>query len=525
MKKGDEKTNWIAKKSDEKIYPWNFEEVVDTELSAERFIKRMTNKCTYLVHEDVLPKNSILYSKFVVLNELNNLRLDGEPISVELKQKIFMDVFQHYRKVTQKKLKNYLVKEGVAGRDVDITGIDGDFKGSLTAYHDFKEKLTGCDLSVEDMEQIISNITLFGDDKKLLNRRLSTLFPNLSAAQIKSLCALSYKGWGRLSKAFLEDITAPDPDTGEVWSIIRALWDSNDNLMQILSEKYGFAEAVEIANGKGDIKDFSYKCVEQLSVSPAVKRQIWQTLQIVKELCKVMGNPPKRVFVEMAREKMESQRTISRKRRLVDLYKKCKKEEKNWISELEQTEEQKLRGDKLYLYYIQKGRCMYSGERIQLEDLWDNRKYDIDHIYPQSKVMDDSLDNRVLVKKTYNAAKTDNYPISSDIRTKMQPFWKSLMDGDFISKEKYKRLVRATEFEPSELAGFIARQLVETRQSTKAVASVLKQILPETEIVYVKAKIVSQFRQDFDLIKVREMNDLHHAKDAYLNIVVISFEF
>ena len=33
----------------------------------------MTNKCTYLYGEDVLPKDSLLYSKFMVLNELNNL--------------------------------------------------------------------------------------------------------------------------------------------------------------------------------------------------------------------------------------------------------------------------------------------------------------------------------------------------------------------------------------------------------------------------------------------------------------------
>lgn len=53
----------------------------------------MTNKCTYLIGEDVLPKDSLLYSKFMVLNELNNLRLDGQKISVELKQKIYRDVF------------------------------------------------------------------------------------------------------------------------------------------------------------------------------------------------------------------------------------------------------------------------------------------------------------------------------------------------------------------------------------------------------------------------------------------------
>lgn len=517
--KGGERTNWVQRKQG-KIYPWNFNEMVDTEASAEEFIRRMTSKCTYLIHEDVLPKNSMLYSKFMVLNELNNVRLNGNPASVGLKQDIYDNLFLRHRKVTKKRLRDYLVREGIADKDVDITGIDGDFKGTLTAYHDFKEKLTGCTLSENDKENIILNITLFGEDKSLLTKRLNKLYPELTKQQIKSVCSLSYKGWGRLSRKFLEGITAPAPETGEVWTIIRAMWETNDNLMQVLSEKYHFAEVIDSENKVEEAKEITYKTVEQLNVSPAVRRQIWQTLQVMKEICKVMGEPPKRVFVEMAREKGESKRTDSRKKKLMELYKKCKEEERNWVEELGNTEENRLRSDKLYLYYTQKGRCMYSGEVIELEDLWDNRKYDIDHIYPQSKVMDDSLDNRVLVKKTYNAEKTDTYPIREDIRKDRRGFWSALLEGGFISKEKYNRLTRGTEFEPSELAGFIARQLVETRQGTKAVASILKQIFPDTEIVYAKARVTSQFRQDFGLVKVREMNDLHHAKDAYVNIVV-----
>ena len=38
--------------------------------------------------------------------------------------------------------------------------------------------------------------------------------------------------------------------------------------------------------------------------------------------------------------------------------------------------------------------------------------------------------------------------------------------------------------------------------------------------MYSKAKNVSNFRQDFEILKVRELNDCHHAHDAYLNIVV-----
>lgn len=168
---------WAERKSTEKIYPWNFENVIDVEQSAENFIRRMTNKCTYLIGEDVLPKDSLLYSKFMVLNELNNLRLDGQKISVELKQKIYRDVFCRSRKVTQKKLKSYLIREGIAGKNVELTGIDGDFKGSLTAYHDFKEKLTDVELTQKEKEEIILNIVLFGDDKKLLKQRLKKKFP------------------------------------------------------------------------------------------------------------------------------------------------------------------------------------------------------------------------------------------------------------------------------------------------------------------------------------------------------------
>ena len=251
-----------------------------------------------------------------------------------------------------------------------------------------------------------------------------------------------------------------------------------------------------------------------------MKREIWQTLKILKEIQKVMGGEPKRVFIEMAREHQESKRTDSRKSWLMDLYKACKKEERDWLEELGQYESHQLRSDKLFLYYTQKGKCMYSGESINLEELWDNTKYDVDHIYPQSKTMDDSINNRVLVKRQYNAKKTDNYPLNSDIQEKMSSYWKMLLDGGFITKEKYERLVRKTELTPNELAGFIERQLVETRQGTKAVAEILKEAMPDTEVVYAKAKNVSEFRHEYGFIKVREMNDLHHAKDAYLNIVV-----
>ncbi len=65
--------------------PWNFEEKVNVEKSAEKFIEKMTSKCTYLKNEDVLPMSSLIYEKYMVLNEINKLKIYSEPISVALK--------------------------------------------------------------------------------------------------------------------------------------------------------------------------------------------------------------------------------------------------------------------------------------------------------------------------------------------------------------------------------------------------------------------------------------------------------
>lgn len=141
----------------------------------------------------------------------------------------------------------------------------------------------------------------------------------------------------------------------------------------------------------------------------------------------------------------------------------------------------------------------------------------------------------MLVEKTVNAKKGDTYPLSSaldgcyisgqqiriqDIQKEMRPFWHMLLEKELISKEKYNRLSRTIPLSDAEKAAFIGRQLVETRQSTKACAELLSKAYPQTRIVYTKAGNASRFRQYGGFIKVRDMNDYHHAKDAYLNIVV-----
>lgn len=540
---------WVVKKDKQgKVYPWNFTEKIDIEKSAEGFIRNLTNKCTYLIGEDVLPKNSLLYSEFTVLNELNNVKIGEtmQKLPLSLKEKVMDNLFSCYKHVSRTKFIKYLVSEGIDKKEAEsISGLDGDFKSSLSSLIDMKHILEN-DFSREDAEKMIQDITIFGGDKKMLKNRLHRKFSYLTPEQLTSLTRLSYDGWGRLSREFLVNLLPAEGDScevlvdhtsGEVLNIISAMRQTSYNLMELLGSSFGYGQAIEERNRKEEGQGrITYKDVEDLYISPAVRRPLWQALKIVREIVKITGKEPSKIFIEMARENGEKgKRTISRKARLQALYKKCRDDTRDWAKELEGKSEEDFRSDRLYLYYTQMGRSMYTGKPIDINRLFDRNVYDIDHIYPQSLTGDDSLDNRVLVEKTVNAKKGDTYPLSSaldgcyisgqqiriqDIQKEMRPFWHMLLEKELISKEKYNRLTRTIPLSDAEKAAFIGRQLVETRQSTKACAELLSKAYPQTRIVYTKAGNASRFRQYGGFIKVRDMNDYHHAKDAYLNIVV-----
>ena len=492
----------------------------------------MTCKCTYLAGEDVLPKYSLLYSKFMVLNEINNLKVNGDAITVEAKQRLYEDLFyeKRFNKITKNRISEYLRSTGLYSGDAEISGVDDNIRSSLKSYHDFKRLLETGLLNENDAERIIERITVTTDTKRFIDW-LKKEYPALSFEDVKYISKLKYKDYGRLSRSFLEEVFEIDTKTGEMVSdknIISALWETNDNLMQLLSSNYRYAKTIENLNKKyydqhAD-EDTISKRMENMYLSPAVRRSVIRTLDIVKELKAILKKAPDKIFIEMARgedETLKGKRTKSRREQITELLDTSEADNIDELrNDLKKTDDGRLRSEKVFLYFMQLGRCAYTGKSISFIDLDDNAKWNIDHIWPQAKIKDDSIDNKVLVDTNANGAKGDKYPISSEIRSRMSGFWHSLYNKNMMSEKKYQRLMRSTPFAEDELAGFIARQLVETRQSTKAVAAILKELCPESEIVYVKAHLVSEFRQEMDMLKCREINDLHHAKDAYLNIVI-----
>lgn len=529
---------WVVRNEGGSVYPWNLEQKVDMEKTQEKFINNLIRQCTYLAAEKVMPKNSLLYERFMVLNELNNLRVYDEEIPVSVKQDIYIELFRKTgRRVTVKRLMDYLRIRGIVGKDDTedcLSGFDkasGGFINTLANYHKFAEALGTevlTDNQIKMAEDIIYYSTIYGDSKKYLKELIQKKYVDkLSKHEMKRILGLKFRDWGNLSREFLE-MEGADRDIGEEMPLIRRMWEENRNLMQLLAkDDYTYQDVLEQRRNHLDknIRQISYEDLDGYYFSAPVKRMVWQTIRIVKEIEKVMSSEPDRIFVEVTRSKgKKNDRKSSRKQALLNLYKGCTRDEKYLAEEIEGHSDQDFRAKKLYLYYRQKGRCMYSGEPIALEDLFNDNKYDIDHIYPRHFVKDDSIENNlVLVKAELNRDKTDEYPIKADIRKKCIGLWKSLHEGKFINDEKYHRLTRNTPFTDKDLSGFINRQLVETGQGTKAVAELLTQVFggkANDRVIYVKAGNVSEFRKKIEFFKCRSLNDFHHAHDAYLNIVV-----
>lgn len=528
--------SWIVR-TDEKVLPWNFEKIVNVDETAKIFIERMQRKCTYLKgeYDYCLPKNSIIFSKYNCLSYLNKLNINGSLISTKLKHDIFNNVFLKIKKPTKKNLIDYLQSnygdsQITTSKFKELPEINCD----MSSYIKFNEIFGDVNDNIEMIERIIKDIVIF-TDKKILEKRLINVY-NLDKEKIRKIKDLNYQGYSNISNKLLSEIEVTNYNTGEIHNgIIDIMWNTNLNLQEILyDQNYRLMDEIDKYNkglSKEDEESIEEFIEQNINVTPIMKRPLIQALNIINELeNKILKQKFDKYYIECSRtNKAEKKPTSSRYNKLKDLYKESKNLALEWnidLNELNKTlddNKEKLKSDLIFLYFTQFGRCMYSLEKIEFDDLFNNYKYDIDHIYPQSLIKDDSITNRVLVKKELNNKKQDNFlfEIPSILNKDAYKFYELLFELKMIPKEKYLRLTKK-EILSSELDVFVNRQIVSTNQAVKGLIQVLKLYnhVDTSNIVFSKAENISMARKLFDWPKSRVANNYHHAHDAYLNVVI-----
>ena len=147
-------------------------------------------------------------------------------------------------------------------------------------------------LNCNQVEDIVEHLTYSEDKRRIKNYLLREY--KLSDEDIRYISKLKYGDFGRLSKKFLTEFKAVYKLTGEIVSIMEALWITNLNLMQIINddEKFGFKEL--LADAIQDYyseREYNLETVlDDMYISNAVKRPIYRTIAVVKDVVKATGS-------------------------------------------------------------------------------------------------------------------------------------------------------------------------------------------------------------------------------------------
>jgi CRISPR-associated endonuclease Csn1 len=183
----------------------------------------------------------------------------------------------------------------------------------------------------------------------------------------------------------------------------------------------------------------------------------------------------------------------------------------------------------------------YTGKSIMISELF-THKYQIEHIFPQSRYFDDSLSNKIICEAEVNELK-DNRTAYEFIRT----FGGANVDlgqgksikvltlpdyeqhvKTYFSKNKFKRENLLTEDIPE---SFINRQMNDSRYISKVVKNLLSKIVREEDekevtskhIVPVTGAITSQMKQDWGLNDI--WNDIITPRFKRMNALTQTNDF
>lgn len=533
--------SWLVRKEPGTLTVFSFTQKVDLMKSASRFIERLQAKDTYLLDEPVMPASTMTYQKFAVLDELNRLSIKENTYYRKLyddEKQSLLDLFKQTKTVSLLAAFRKLQTEcnTFAGINEDdafkhLIGLSktpelqnkAKFNNSLLTYHKWKDSYGFTDQEIEkhydDFEDIAEILTVFDQDSKLIKRSVLSKFDWLNSKQIDKLSRDHLEGWGRLSKKLLCGIKDKDGN-----SVLDLMNDTQQTFNQVIADttikkqvnqhrEKVLSKAKTRRQAIDDLLDRSY-------ASPAVRKVVHRFAGSLTGIIKQMRFAPKMVVIESARidGKGKTQNTQVYKK-IEKVFSKLDDSVKDEWKSLSRSEKENLRLSQR-LYFLQNGRDIYTGQRIDFNNL--SSSENIDHVVPQRLYKDNSLDNKVLTDHVVNNIKdgTDCAVRVASLYAKQM--WRRLYKSGLMTKAKYQNLMTDWTKPMHNKNGvrMLHRSLIETHQVNKLCAQVATMIFSgtDTKILLIRSSVTTLVRCEtqFNNTKNRVANDLHHGVDAFL---------
>ena len=518
---------WIQYKQEGKgpILPWNFEERVDLEATAENFVENRISRCSFIPTEFVLPKHSMLYQEYEVLDELNRIYVNGKLIKPTWKRAIIHDVYCKYRHVTPGLIRKWFSENTDLGNKVELTTSNGlltrirsNLGTRIDMEHIFGKEIPPDDQLCKEIEIIVRWSTILPERNmflRVLRKHYEGIFTD---DQIQALANCKYRGWGKLSRMLLDGVKGKRGENPI--TIIEVMRTSNQNLMKAYySHKYGFKDAIAKLQMGMPKEELTYDEIDILPCPPSVKRGIWTAVRILGEIEEVMHEKPASIFIRNMRDDNASRRKDTRTERT--RYNRLKKMYDDYERLTGKTIEKKLKDelsdrklkltDTEYLYFSQLGYCMYSEKKIRLEC---TEEYERDYAIPLGLLGDMTLDNQVLVLRTENH-RGEKDAMDDRVIQKMAGFWNDLYRAGLISGTKLHRLsIRV--YDQDMIRTYLTRQLMETSRISMTLTDLLKSHYLHTHVYGINARLTENLRTMQGMPVIRDLNDMTQVFDAFL---------
>lgn len=497
-------------------------------------------KCEIYRDEDVAAKGTYTSEWATIYQKINNLsiicggdrrRLSNEErqIAVELAKKVEKVTYKAFRKAikldddyrfsalnySEKKKQGKKKNEGESESNVvEINDVvdslacedKGDFITAKNSNKIVKALNDNLKSDVELIDEIAEICTKYKSENLFRNAIAESkiIGGRLDEETIEKLSKIDMKGYGHLSLHVLREIL-PYLEEGMVYS--DAMQKAGHNHSEHNFEKQKFLGTKEVYDAIGGV------------TSPVVKRALSQTVKVIDAVIRQYGSPYA-INIELARDMSMTK----------DERDKLKKENDARAAKNEAIRENiaKLNAMpnstnvlKYKLYEEQDHKCAYSMETLDINHLFEDGYYEIDHIIPYSRSFDDSFNNKVLVLKRENQNKRNSTPVEYFERIgrdydEVLAFWKAV-----YQKRNRKKLefLQKKEINESEWKN---RALNDTRYASRMLANLIKDYLLFDEkskdkygrVETVKGAITSYLRRFWGVQKIREDGDKHHAVDA-----------
>ena len=475
-------------------------------------IDKMRGKCTYFPDELRAPKWSYSACLFNLLNDLNNLTIQGVKITELQKQELIRDYVNKGKSVTLPVIAKIC---GVKKEDIFGFRIDKSEKPIFTKFEGYNEllkiaKSVNEETTIEGKKQLVDDISEILIKEKSIDIRVKKLIDDL-----------------KLSTSLAKEIAKSGGFTTYHSLSFKAINLILEDLLKTSKNQ------MELFTGAG-IKPYNHNFNKghQLSanlsdwiVSPVVKRSINETIKVFNALRKYLkvkyGDDAEfsDVVVELAREKNSQE-----KKDLIKKIQKANEEKRYKIMEL--VENRKLTSaefERISLLLEQDFKCAYSLEPIELSDVFKAGLLEVDHIIPLSISLSDAQSNKVLVYQRENQAKGQRSPFqyfsSGKAKITFERFKEYVTKNlNFSNAKKRNLLYLGNPIE--DMKGFIDRNLVDTRYASRETYNLLKSFFEyhqiNTKVKVINGSATSYFRKRAYLPKNRDETYAHHAQDAMI---------